>query len=278
MTDVLDPSFTSEEQVRDKEQKLREAKEQIAGPVPLMTEAPDCSLRLQRGLFVKGVHKTDVLVRELTGADEETLAKAREPGDHYDTVIALGVEKIDDFDLSELPLAERQGYLRQLLIGERDQIFLAVVKATFGEEKVIGFRCTTCAEDQEMTLLLSEDFKPKEVEDVTSEIFTFTTSKGQVLEYRLVTGDDQREAFQRKGATTADQNTIILSRIITKLNGGLVPDPVQFVRRMSMRDRAQLLDAVVSKQPVLNLGVTTQCAACQSPQTLNLGWGDLFRP
>ena len=77
------------------------------------------------------------------------------------------------------PLAERQGYLRQLLIGERDQIFLAVIKATFGEEKVIGFRCMTCTEEQEMTLLLSEDFKPKEVEDVTNEIFTFTTSKGQ---------------------------------------------------------------------------------------------------
>ena len=93
-----------------------------------------------------------------------------------------------------------------------------------------------------------------------------------------MTGDDQREAFQRKGATTAEQNTIILSRIITKLNGGLIPDPLQFVRQMSMRDRAQLLDVVVSKQPVINLGVTTQCAACQSSQTLTLGWGDLFRP
>ena len=278
MTDVQDLPFTSEEHVQDRERKLREAKEQIAGPVPLMAEAPDCSLRLQRGLFVKGVHKTDVLVRELTGADEETLAKAREPGDHYDTVIALGVEKIDDFDLSELPLAERQGYLRQLLIGERDQIFLAIVKVTFGEEKVVAFRCLTCAEEQEMSLLLSEDFKPKEVVDLDKAIFTFTTSKGQVLDYRLVTGEDQREAFQRKGATTADQNTIILSRIIGKLNGGLIPDPVQFVRQMSMRDRAKLLEAVVSKQPVINLEVTTNCAACQSPQTLNLGWGDLFRP
>ena len=237
MTDVQDPPFTSEEQVQDKEQKLRDAKAQIAGPVPLMPEAPDCSLTLQRGLFVKGIHKTDVLVRELTGADEETLAKAREPGDHYDTVIALGVEKIDDFDFSELPLAERQGYLRQLLIGERDQIFLAVVKATFGEEKTIGFRCNVCSEEQEIGLLLSEDFKPKEVDDVNNEVFTFTTSKGHVLEYRLVTGDDQREAFQRKGATTAEQNTIILSRCITKLNGGLIPDPLEFVRRLPMRDR-----------------------------------------
>lgn len=270
--------FLSEDMFNSKAADLQRAKEQIAGPVPLMTEAPDCSLSLPRGLFVNGMHKRDVVVRELTGADEEALAKTREPGEYFDLVIALGVEKIDDFDLSSMPAAERAGYMRTLLIGERDQIFLAIVKATFGESKTLGFRCTACGEDQEIELLLSEDFKPKLVDDVTSEIFTYTTSKGTEVEYRLANGEDQREALSRKGASTAEQNTIILSRCITKVNGGLVPDPIAYVRRLSIRDRQELLAGLITRQPTIDLGVTTKCAVCGDDQTLALGWGDLFRP
>jgi len=269
--------FLSEDIFRDRAADLQRAKEHIAGPVPLMAEAPDCSLALPRGLFVHGAFKRNVVVRELTGADEEALAKTREPTEYFDLVISLGVEKIDDFDLSSLPVAERGGFLRTLLIGERDQIFLAIVKATFGEKKTLGFRCTNCEVEQEIDLLLSEDFKPKSVEDITTDIFTYTSSKGTEIEYRLANGEDQREALGRKGASTAEQNTVILARCITKTNGGLVPDPIAFVRRLSIRDRQELLNGLITRQPTIDLGVTTKCTACGADQTLTLGWGDLFR-
>src|SRR4029077_5163936 len=97
---------------------------------------------------------------------------------------------------------------------------------------------------------LSEDFKPREVEDdLTIEVFSYTTTRKLEVEYRLGTGDDQRAAFARRNITTAEQNSIILSRVITRVNGGLVPDQMNFVRSLSIVDRSGLLEALVSKQP-----------------------------
>ena len=111
----------------------------------------------------------------------------------------------------------------------------------------------------------------------TSDLFTFTTSKGDELQYRLVTGDDQREAYARKGATTAEQNTILLSRCITKCNGGLIPDPLHYVRNLGIKDRQEILTALVDHQPSIDLRLTTNCVACGLEVPLALGWGDLFR-
>ena len=277
MSDVREYIDSQVAQERDKEDELRRAKEAIAGPVPLIAESPDCSVDLPRGLFHRGIYKRQVLVRELTGADEEALAKVREQADFFDLVIALGVVSVDDFDLSSLPVAERQGWLRQLLIGERDILFMSVIKATFGDTKTMVFTCQTCKKEQEIDLLLGSDFPVKVPEDVDATLFTYTTSKGQELQYRLATGDDQLEAVARSGSSLAEQNTIILSRVITKLDGGLVTDPIHYARSLSMRDRQGILSDLISKQPSIDLTVTTKCANCGADQTLLLGWLELFR-
>lgn len=277
MTDVRDAA-SLEELIPDKQRDLAAAKQAIAGPVPLIPEAPDTRLTLPRGLYVKGVHKKEVVVRELNGADEEALAKAKDPQDLFDLMLALGTVSIDDFNLDELSVVEREAYLRMLLIGERDQVFLAIIKVSFGETKTISFTCSACGEKQDVDLLLSDDFKPQEVpDDLSMESFDYRTTKGHDLVVRLVTGEDQSEAFSRKNASIAEQNTIILSRCIVKLNGGLVPDPMSYARSLSIKDRSALLADLMRRQPSINLGVTTQCAACNADQSLPISWGDLFR-
>ena len=275
MTDVAE---TSSEELIDKQQSLANAKQAIAGPTPLIEDSPDTAMVLPRGLYVSGTFKRQAVVRELTGVDEEQLAKSKDNSNMFDLVIALGTVSIDDFDLTAMPVVERQTWLRMLLLGERDQLFLAISKATFGEGRTINFTCSMCNEAQETELLLSEDFKPKEVDpSLSMESFEHTTARGDVLIVRLVTGEDQNEAFTRKGASIPEQNTIILSRCITKLNGGLVPDPTGYARALSIKDRELLLAEMVSRQPSIDLGVSTQCAACGADQTLNLNWGLIFR-
>ena len=274
MTDVADTS----EELTDKQQSLAAAKQAIAGPTPLIEEPPDTALVLPRGLYVSGTFKRQAVVRELTGVDEEQLAKSKDNSNMFDLVIALGTVSIDDFDLTAMPVVERQTWLRMLLLGERDQLFLAISKATFGEGRTINFTCSMCNEAQEAELLLSEDFKPKEVDpSLSMESFEHTTTRGDVLIVRLVTGEDQNEAFTRKGASIPEQNTIILARCITKLNGGLVPDPTGYARALSIKDRELLLAEMVVRQPSIDLGVSTQCAACGANQMLNISWGLLFR-
>lgn len=93
-----------------------------------------------------------------------------------------------------------------------------------------------------------------------------------------MTGADQHEALKRKGATLAEQNSVVLEKCIVRLNGQMVLDPRTFVMNMGMMDRNNLLSEMVAKQPDLDLDVQTRCVGCGGDILLPLGWGDLFRP
>jgi len=259
-----------------KQDEIRAAKEAAAGPVPIIGEAPDVLMTLPRGLFVNGQWQRTVVTRELTGADEEVLAKVPDQLAFFNTVIALGIESIGELDFTELPLAQRKSHLSGLLLGERDMLFVKVTQTSFGDQKEINFNCTLCEAEQSLTLLLSEDLQAKMPEDDT-EVHTFTSAQG-VLDFRAAVGSDQEEATSKRGTTSAEQNTIILSRCVTKCNGDLIVDPMKFVRNMSIRDRQNLLKELVGLQPVIDLELKTKCAACGGDQTIGLGWADIFRP
>lgn len=267
----LDPNLS-------KAQKLADAKAAIAGSTPLIPNAPDCIVQLPRGLWRGGSWKKEAEVRELTGADEESLSRAKESSDFFDLVLAHGVVRIDNITLRGTPIADRQGVLRDLLVGERSQLLMAIIAATYGNEKTLNITCPHCQVEQEATLNLSDDFKPKVVDDLEVQSYTFHCKSGDVLEYRLMTGADQHEALKRKGATLAEQNSVVLEKCIVRLNGQMVLDSRSFVMNMGMLDRNNLLSEMVAKQPDLDLDVQTRCVGCGGDILLPLGWGDLFRP
>src|SRR5215467_642528 len=101
---------------------LQRAKDITTGEAPVIQESVDPHLHLPRGLMHNGSWQRRVLVRELNGMDEETLSRVRDQADIYDTMLALGTVRVGDLELGPLPLGERQGFLQQLLIGERDQL------------------------------------------------------------------------------------------------------------------------------------------------------------
>jgi hypothetical protein len=274
VTDVLP---TSTEEWDERQDEIRRAKEAVAGPVPLIGEAPNCHITLPRGVFARENWQRAVELRELTGTDEELMSKMREAGEIFDTLIACGVVRIGELDLASMPMSERKMYLGRLLLGERDQLFLAIIRATYGDSKTLVFTCGNCDTSQDLVLDLTEDFKTRDVENVTDESFVFTTSKGERLDVRPATGADQQEVLGRKGASNAEQNTIVLSRCITAVNGGIVVDPMAYARGMSMRDRQALLDQLVNRQPGIDLSVSVTCVECQEEQRFALSWGDLFR-
>jgi len=261
----------------DKQREIRAAKEAIAGPIPLIGDAPTSKLVLPRGMFQQGTWQREVEVRELTGIDEETLVKTPDQLAFFSSVVALGTVSIGNVDLSGTPVAERKFFLGELLLGEREMIFMRIIQATFGDEKVVPFTCTLCGVGQEMAMLLSQDFPPKEVIDIEQTTFTYTLRNGDVVEVRPAVGADQEEALSRKGISTAEQNTIMLSRCITKRNGDLIVDPIAFARKLGMKDRYAVLEAMVARQPSVQLDVTTTCSACGGEQKIALTWGDLFR-
>jgi hypothetical protein len=259
-----------------KEDELLRAKEAIAGPIPLMPAQPANAVELPKGFFYQGAMQTKAEVRELTGADEEMLARTQDFIEFFDRMIALGTARLGDLDLTGMSLPDRQGAVQTLLVGERERLCLAIIQATYGDTKTINFTCGQCQAEQEVDLIFSEDLTVREVDDIRSS-YTYTTSTGDLIEYRLVNGGDQMVAFKDATSNRAEQNTIILSRCITKVNDGLLPDPMGYARQMKIRDRKAILDDLVEHQPGVDTTVKTNCTRCQNEQTLPLGWADLFQ-
>lgn len=261
-----------------KEVQLQDAQKVIAGSVPLMPEAPDTVVYLPRGLYIGGKWETVVQVRELTGGDEESLARFKNPEDFFSAVVSYGTERIGDQDLTELKFAERQALLADLLIGEREILFLNIARVTYGDEKIITHQCPACGVSMDTSVILSEDIKCREMEDPHVVSRTMTTSKGHVLTYRLATGADQKVVLSKKGASTAEQNTLMISECVYQVDGKPVVDPLSMARGLSMGDRMRLLDKLVSTQPNPDLNLTTNCVSCSSEMVVPLSWGDIFRP
>jgi hypothetical protein len=275
---VTDVVPTSAQAWQSKEEDLAKAKDVIVGDVPTIAETPENRIVLPRGISANGKWNATCEVRELTGVDEEALAKARKADETFDLMLVRGVTRVGELDLSRMDSGESRGWLGKLLIGEREMLFLAIAKATYGDERKYEYKCKDCGLAQTLTVRISEDFKPQEIPDIREKAFSYTTTKGQKITYRLATGDDQAEVLRKQGATTAEMNTTLLSSCITEVDGTLVVDPMFFARSLSMRDRQAILSDMVAHQPTINLLVEFPCDGCGEGQQVTFGWLDFFRP
>lgn len=267
-------------QQNDPNEQQREAQKAIAGAQPLMEEPGNPWITLPRGLQDGDRWDTQAVVRELTGVDEEVLAKYRKDSVLLiDAVTALGVESIGATNISEKSFDDRTDILRRLLIGEREQLFLAVATATFGDEKNVEYGCPVCEATSDVTISLTNDIERKTLKDAQDDVRKHTTTKGEVIEYRLVTGADQFDLYSRAtGLTSAEQNTLLLTEVIVRVDGKPVVDVRNFVRNLGMKDRAVLIDKLIKAQPSPNMILNTECPSCGSPVTLPLTWELVFRP
>lgn len=260
------------------EADLTAAKDVVRGSVPLISEAPDVMVRLPRGLYNGTEWENDVEIRELTGADEEALARFKDAADFFNGVVVYGTTRIGSQDLTQLGFAERQSILAGLLIGEREQLFLHIARVTYGDTKDLEHSCPSCQADLETTLLISEDIKAPEMENPYTLTYTMTTAGGAVLTYRLATGADQMAVFSKKGASLPEQNTLMISQCVTQIDGKPVVDPMAMARNLSMGDRRRLLEHLVDDQPSPKLELSIPCVSCGFEMIVPLSWGDIFRP
>ena len=251
----------------------------LAGEMPTMGEPENPVLTLPRGRLVNNKWETAAEVRELNGADEEYLARRRDPLDYFDAVLALGVTRLGSADLASMSITEREQVLATLLTGERELLFLTVIRATFGNERDLEFQCGSCQGEFTTTLLLDHDFPL--VDDLGFDpplTYEFTTSKGDRIEYRLVNGADQREAASKRNATTAEQNTVVLTNVIKRVNGTVPFDTKEYVLGLSMKDRRDLVADMDKRLPTINNEIDLECQSCGTKNRVTLNWGDLFRP
>jgi hypothetical protein len=258
--------------------KMEEAQRVLTGSVPVIPETPNVIFELPRGALIGGSWENEVEVRELTGSDEEALAKFKSPEDFFNAVIVYGTARIGSKQLSDMTFPERNFVLSGLLIGERETLFLNIARATYGDEKTINHQCRFCGLDIETVVVLSEDISCKEMSSPHTITYSLTTSKGTVLTYRLATGADQTLVLSRKGASSAEQNTMMIAECLISVNGENVFDGASSARSLSMGDRTALLQKLSEEQPSPNLDIPLSCVGCGAEIGVPLSWGDIFRP
>lgn len=274
----MDPATEPDlaDHVEQKARDLDKARQLTVGSMPMVEPPSDGKVDLSLGLWDGTVHHTDAEVRELNGADEEALAKYTEPVEMFDAVLCRATVRIGSINLSDLPMSERQSHLAQLLVGDRELLFINIIAATYGNERTVPFICPTCEASSEVDILFNQDFKPT-TDETPKTNYEFVSSKGDRITFRLVTGVDQLGLARRRGVTKAEANSYILSECIINVNGEVPFDPMQYVRDMSMRDRGALLESLNEHQPNLDTVFKFNCPSCGNEVHLPLDWGDMFQ-
>ena len=240
---------------------------------PIIEPGRDNLVNLPGGFLRKGEVVRKATVRELTGEDEELLAKANRSGNMYhfiNTLLNCGVEDID------------KSTLETMLIGDRDALLLGIRTATFGQEIEFAFVCPFCdgATDLEFDV---NDIPVKTLTDPAAEReFDVELKRGRKARVRMANGADQIVVTEKEGLTVPERDSILLSRCVLSLTDkdGTETNVAAFpsvVRKLSIPDRQKLLEEIVSSQPGPKLDeINFEHEACGNEVTLDFGLGDLF--
>lgn len=248
---------------------------------PEVSSPPNDLVKLPGGLVLGGVVHRTAVVRELNGADEEALSRALQSGSAFrfmDVLIERGTVSV-----GESPATREM--LKSMLVGDRDALALAIRIATYGDVMHVDqWVCPNCATQSDISFSLTEDVECRTLDDPANDlVFHVKLRKGGDAKVRMPNGADQDAIFENEKWTTAQRNTILLSRCIlnvTNANGqefNMAAFP-SLSLSMSSVDRHAIIEAISKRQPgPMYNSIRFVHEECQSEVTLALGVRDLFR-
>lgn len=221
----------------------------------------------------------DAEVRELTGADEENITKARNGGigKFIATLLSSGAVSVGDQKAGPAVLSN-------LLLGDRDTLLLEIRRATYGDEIVWDrYSCPWCAEEFRLTVTLDE-IPIRRLDNPADRVFEVELRRGRKAFVRLPIGSDQEAILAVVDrATDSEQNTILLSRCLISVveadgSENAVTGNPEFARSLGIVDRQSILSAIEEKQPGPQYNdVKFTHDSCGKEVPLFISAGDLFQ-
>jgi hypothetical protein len=258
--------------------KAAAALSKVDSPEP--DEPQDNIVLLLAGFRTKNGDVHSVEVRELTGEDEEVLARTARTGNnnvfHFmNAVIDCGVVRI-----GQEKKTENDRILKQLLIGDRDAILLGIRRATYGDTiQLDDWICPSCGESSDIEIPM-EDIPVREFKE---KVFTVPLRKGGEAEVKLANGGDQLAVWNDVKLNAKERDSLLLSRClvsITDKDGNKRQAAGQaggMARRLSVPDRAAILKQLNDAQPgprLVDLKITHN--TCGDEVSLGVGLAELF--
>jgi hypothetical protein len=209
-------------------------------------------------------------VRELTGRDEEAIARSSNIGKALLTILQLGTVKIGDLPADE-------SVLDNLLSGDLDAILLGIIKTTFGKTTDIPALCNKCQEYKVVTVDLDDDIKSKVLIDpINDRVFT-VEGKRNIFTVRLPSGYTQKQLINNADKNDAEQITILLESTVLKIDDNPIYNKVQ-VQNLSISDRQKIVEQLNTRVAGPQFtDVTVTCPDCEGEVTVSINLGTLFR-
>jgi hypothetical protein len=244
----------------------------LQDPVPRMEEPPNTVVDLYIGLADEdgNWHKT-AIVRELTGADEEALASLEaKSGMNYSEYMAFLLRRVVE-SIGSINIAQNKNVVDNLIVGDRDKLFMTIIEATYGKMREYQVACTSCGESNDVFVDIST-FAEKPLRTDSGNTITYTLKNGSEVVLRLPNSGDSL-VVNKVAKTTAEQNTLMLARCIQNVDG----NPVDWAKSLGMADRANMVKQLLDAQPGPEIGeVNAQCAHCNEKFVMVLDWVSLL--
>lgn len=210
-------------------------------------------------------------VRELNGADEETIARSGTTGRALNSMLQRGLVNIG------MDPAQKED-LENLLSGDRDAILLGIRKATFGKTIDFEFTCPNCKEHVEVTIDLEKDIPTKELENpIEDRKWFYVSEKWGNIGVGLPNGMTQRKLLENSDKTAAEMNTILLAGCVISV-GESPSMGASTVLKLSWKDREKIVEEILERNPGPRLGeVKKGCESCGEEIPMPLTLAALFR-
>lgn len=249
---------------------------------PDAPEVADNLVELPGGL-IEGDHTyTTAVVKELTGADEEAMARAAIGGNsiHFlNTLLECGTAKIGDAEPEKT-----KELLKRLLVGDRDAILLGIRVATYGKElKVPGFLCPECGQASDVEFSdITEDIDTRKLDSPLDANFELPISGGRTVTMRLPNAGDQAIIAENSKWTQPERNTRLIQLCVQHIKDDVTGRTQSMqgfpslAQAMSLRDRRKILDAIAEREPGPRYNDIKITHDCGKEVSLVLDLGDLF--
>ena len=250
----------------------------ISDPVPALQEPESPLVTLQRGVIdpETGEWQIDAEVREMNGGDEEYLATIESKGNITYAEYMAALLKRAVVRIGTCSIVDNPGILDTLTIGDRDILFLGVIKATYGSEKKFQAICPSCNKSNDVVMNLIEDFPVQEPNVNLRSTIIKTLKNGKTVKLRLPnTGDSIHVG--KHSTLSAVQNTIMLSRCTVWEDSDRPANVEEWAKSLNVADRSMLVNALLSIEAGPKIeGVNIQCAHCGGDISVMLDWISLL--
>ena len=250
----------------------------ISDPPPEMHPLLDTSVELFRGVYDgdAGVWYKTATVQELTGSDEEKLSSLQSKKDttffdYMSAVLSCSIESIGPHTPSKQP-----HLVNKLILPDRELLFLATVRATYGTERQMNVRCGKCNGLNDVVINLDDDIPIIRPELDFNEPIEVKLTKGKSIRVRMPNGEDTTES-QKDTKTDAEVTTKLLSRLAVFADGQEPANRLAWSKSLSIADRRLIAQTLVKIEAGPKMEeVETQCAHCDATLPVSLDWVSLL--